>query len=155
MQLYIFGYGSLMNLKSRKKTLPGNRAVLPTQLSGFQRKINALVDGYLFLNIVPAKGNVEGVLIPVTLAELEVFKTREPGYERVDVTEKIKAGVKGKVYAFIAPDVEYPEKKIPRSYLLTCTRGMDEVTRNRWFQETLINNPIEEDVEKPVYEFNA
>ncbi len=152
MKIYVFAYGSLLNPKSLQKTLSGNRTTKPMMLLGFQRKINALVNGYLYLNIVPRSGKwVPGMLIAVTKEELEVLKLREAGYDCVDVTDRIEIPVKGIVYAFIAPDTASPDLKIPRSYLLTCLSGKSEVEKKLWLEETLIENEIEEDLDHPVY----
>ncbi len=152
MKISVFAYGSLLNPQSLQKTLPGNRALRWTSLLGYQRKINALVNGYLYLNIVPRNGKwVSGKLITVTERELEALKLRETGYVCVDVTDRIEIPVKGIVYAFIAPDTASPDLKIPRSYLLTCLSGKSEVEKKLWLKETLIENEIEEDLDHPVY----
>lgn len=148
----MFAYGSLLNPKSLKKTLSGNRVTEQAVLLGFQRKINASVSGYLYLNIVPQSGKkVRGMLISLTAQELEVLKLREPGYECVDVTDRIEIPAKGVTYTFIAPDKAYPDLKVPRSYLVTCLSGKSESDKKLWLEETLIENEIEEDLANPVY----
>lgn len=151
MNLYIFGYGSLMNPKSLEKTLPGERAVLSGTLMGYQRKINAPVNGYLYMNLVPnPKMTVRGVVVQVTSLELAQLKLREPGYECVEITKSMEKKPNGAVLTFIAPDKSYPKLKVPRSYLLTCLMGVKE-EKEKWLQETMIQNEIEEDVQNPVY----
>ncbi len=150
MQKFVFGYGSLMNPKSLQRTLPGATAV-PAQLFDFQRKFNIPVDGYLYLNIVPKSGKVmEGVCIPVSDEELAKLKSRERGYECVDVSEKI-SGVEGVAYAFIAPDKGFPGLKILQSYIDTCLAGVSDEKQNQWIEETIIENEIENDRENPKY----
>lgn len=145
-----------MNARSREKTLPGEREVRFVRLLNYQRKLNAPVDGYLYLNIVKAPGkSVPGVLIPVTSSELGGLTAREPGYERVDVTKQLDEEVNGEVYAYMAPDLAYPDMKIPRSYIQTCIRDFSDVDAQTWISETIIANEIEEDMENPVYEFHA
>ncbi len=152
MQLYVFGYGSLTNPTSVAKTLPGKRATISTILIGYQRKINAPVNGYLYLNIVPqAHTKVEGVLIAITAQELETLKEREPGYARTDITDKLATPLEGMAYTFIAADTSYPQLKIPRSYLLTCLSGKTPKEKEIWLQQTIIENEIEEDSTRPVY----
>lgn len=152
MRISVFAYGSLLNPKSLKKTLSGNRVTEQASLLGFQRKINAPVSGYLYLNIVPRSGKkVQGMLISVNAQELEVLKLREPGYGCVDVTKKIEIQGKGVVYTFIAPDKAYPDLKIPRSYLTTCLDGKSASEKKLWLEETLFENEIEEDLTNPVY----
>ena len=138
MRISVFAYGSLLNPKSLKKTLSGNRVTEQASLLGFQRKINAPVSGYLYLNIVPRSGKkVQGMLISVNAQELEVLKLREPG--------------KGGVYTFRAPDKAYPDHKKPRSYLTTCLDGKSASEKKLWLEETLFENEIEEDLTNPVY----
>lgn len=152
MRIYVFAYGSLLNPHSLRKTLPGNRASRWTSLFGYQRKINAPVDGYLYLNIVPRESKgVLGKILAVTERELETLRLREPGYDCVDVTDRVGIPVKGIVYVFIAPDRTSPNLKIPRSYLITCLSGKSEVEKKLWLEETLIENEIEEDLDHPVY----
>ena len=152
MKSYVFGYGSLMNPKSIRKTLPGERAVEPARLLGYQRKINAPVDGYLYLNIVPrAEKKVEGVIIPVTDKELQQLKKREVGYGCVDISNSLERRKRRNTYTFIAPDRSYPNLQIPRSYLLTCLLGKSSTDRQQWLAETIIENEIKEDTKTPVY----
>lgn len=152
MNMFVFAYGSLLNPRSRQKTLPGERSVRKAVLCGYQRKINAPVNGYLYLNIVPRKTkSVEGKIISVTSLEIEILKLREPGYACVNVTEKLESDVCGIVYAFIAPDVSYRDLKIPRSYIETCLMGKSDSEREAWIQETIMENEIEEDMRNPIY----
>ena len=151
MHTYIFGYGSLMNPKSLQKTLPGDREVIRARVSGFQRKMNAPVNGYAYLNLIEREGSsVEGVLIPISETELDIISEREIGYVRTDITALLNVKIEGRALAFVAPDTVCT-LKVPRSYIMTCTMGMTEDERSRWISETLIEGTIEEDLEKPVY----
>lgn len=153
-QAYIFAYGSLMNPRSLAKTLPGERAVLRASVQGFRRKMSVPFGGYAYLNLVPEAGRVvEGILIPVTEAEFELFSSREEGYDRVDVTPALKDPIDGVAYAFIAPDSD-ASLKVPRSYIETCTVGMTPEQKALWINETIMGE-VEEDLENPVYEFHA
>jgi len=152
--MYLFAYGSLMNPRSVAKTLSGERVTQRATLRGYRRKMNAPFDGYAYLNIVPdTASSVSGVLIPMTEAELELFSSREEGYEKVDVTEMLSSRTEGEALAFIAPDIEC-RFKVPRSYLMTCMSGVPETERAQWLAETIMND-IEEDADNPIYEFAA
>lgn len=152
MKKYVFAYGSLLNPKSLSKTLPGKRAAKWTKLLGYQRKINAPVGGYLYLNAVPRKEkSIPGKIILITENELEALKLRESGYACVDVTDNLEATVDGIVYSFLAPNEAYPDLKIPRSYLSTCLVGKTKSERRAWLEETLIENEVFEDLANPVY----
>jgi len=150
----MFGYGSIMNRSSLEKTLDDPSTAIPATLVGYQRKCNAEYGGYLYMNIVSQPtGSIDGVLVPVTDYELARMKKREVGYEAVDVTEHISTSVAGRVVVFMAPDTTYdPEFQVPRSYLATCTRDMSEIDRQKWIADTIIENLIYDDLEKPVYE---
>ena len=141
-----------MNPKSVLKTLPGERTTHHATLIGFQRKINAPVNGYLYLNLVPRAGKkVDGVLISITIEELEYLKKREPGYECVDVSSSVEKKIDGTVYTFIAPHISHPKLRVPRSYLKTCLSIIPDVQKTRWLDETIIENEIAEDLNAPVY----
>lgn len=152
MKKYIFGYGSLINQKSLQKTLPGKKIKGRIDLIGYQRKFNFPAEGHLFLNIVPRKRKkVKGVIIPVTDGELKKIKKRETGYKCVDVTNRIMGTVDGHIFAFIAPDDNFPNLRILRSYLNTCLNGVSEKERAKWLKETIIENTVEEDSADPKY----
>lgn len=149
---YIFGYGSIMNKTSLAKTLPGERSTKPATLFGYQRKMNAPVNGYLYMNLVANEEmSVDGVSVPVTAEELERMGSREAGYRAVDVSRQISLPVDLEVIAFLAPNRSYPDMHIPRSYLETCMRDLPKSIREKWLAETIIENEILEDLEDPVY----
>jgi len=152
MTTYIFGYGSLRNRRSLQKTLPGKRIEGHASLDGYQRKMNAPVNGRLYLNLVPNAGmTVRGVLIRVTDNELTTLREREVGYICVNVTPRINRKLSGTVFTFIAPDRSYPNMKVPQSYLDTCLDGLNSNAKKKWIQETVIENEIEDDTKKPMY----
>src|SRR3989344_6762691 len=143
---YIFGYGSLMNPKSLKKTLPGKRSVRKVILLGYQRKINARVNGYLYLNLVPSIGyKVEGILIYLNQKEFNKIKKREIGYTCSNITKKLDTTVGGEVFTFIVPNKKYPKLEIPRSYINTCLAAIPKSKQITWLKETIIKNKIKED----------
>ncbi len=148
MDMYIFGYGSLMNLESLRRTLPREHSTIPAILRGYQRKMNAPGKGYVYLNLIQNKDmSVRGVLIPITSEELELLKEREYGYSFVEVSHQLAMprDTDLPVYAFIAPDDRHHEHKVLRSYLLTCLTALPHEEREAWIQETIIENEIEED----------
>ncbi len=156
---YMFGYGSIMNKTSLAKTIADPSDAIPAELQGYQRKCNALClevrDGhsYLYMNIVPNESmSVHGMLVPVTDEELTLMKEREAEYTAVNVTSQISPAIEGEIVAFVAPDAPRPDYKIPRSYLDTCTRDMDEVEREQWIADTIIENEVVEDLDDPIYE---
>ena len=151
MDLYVFGYGSLMNPMSLARTLPREHTFHPATLPGYKRRMNLRYKDHLFLNIVPREDSaVDGLLIPVNENELETLKIREQGYDCVDVTELLKHMVMGTAYAFIAPDVSYPDLTIKRSYIERCLGGVAPERHALWLADTIIENAIDEDTEGAV-----
>ena len=151
-KIYVFGYGSLMNPYSLARTLPAKRHAHTATLSGYRRKMNAPVGDYLYMNIVESDdAQIEGVLIEVSKKELAKLEKREVGYDQFDVTDRLSIPIDGRVFAFIAPDRHFHDKKILRSYLHTCLLGVPHHRRDQWLQETEIYNPIHEDLDHPAY----
>ncbi len=160
---YIFGYGSLMNPHSLARTLPTKRHAHEALLDGYKRKVNAPVGNYVYMNIVESSGSqIEGVLIAVSSDELALLEEREVGYEKVDVTDRVRVStstpssttsdlLNAGVFAFIAPDRHHADKKVLRSYLHTCALGVANERRAQWLAETEIHNDIVEDLDHPLY----
>lgn len=150
--LFVFGYGSLMNKESLARTVPGERRIESMRLRGYQRKMNARSGDYLYMNLIPnPDASVEGVVIEVTSEEFELLREREIGYDAIDVTLDLEGDAPGTVVAFIAEDKHHPERKILRSYFETCFRDIPEPHRSLWIEEMIIENEIHEDTERPEY----
>ena len=151
---YIFGYGSLMNPQSLQKTLPGKTITRRVHLNGYRRKFNVLIPqkNCLALNIISEKDSVvEGVLIKVSDADIEDLKKREVGYTCADITADIREYVDGRVLTFIAPEGDYPDAKILKSYLETCLGGVPADMRDEWLKKTIVVNQVEDDTAEPKY----
>jgi cation transport regulator ChaC len=146
MELYIFGYGSLMNPMSLARTLPREHTFLPATLPGYKRRMNLPYEDYLYLNIVPHdESAVDGLLIPIAEHELELLRERERGYECVDITNELAEPIEGTALTFIAPNASHSTLKIKRSYLLRCLGGVHPDRHETWLNETIIENDIDED----------
>jgi gamma-glutamylcyclotransferase (GGCT)/AIG2-like uncharacterized protein YtfP len=149
---YIFGYGSLMNKDSLARTVPGPRAITRATLKGYQRKMNAPVGEFLYMNIVPnTDTEIDGVLIEVTEEEFELLKEREIGYEAVNIAAQLHNFALEEAIAFIAQDLTFPEHRISRSYLATCMRDLPDSVCDQWLRETIIENEIIDDLHDPQY----
>ena len=145
-----------MNAGSLQRTLPGKKIMAKASLLGYRRKINAPVDGYLYLNIVPKKKwKVGGVIIKISEQDLEFLKQREIGYNCLDVSDRMTQKFDGRVFTFVAPNKEYPKFKIPWSYINTCLSTVSYDKRDLWLDETIIVNDIEYDIDQPVYSLVA
>src|SRR3989344_765344 len=153
-KIYVFGYGSLMNIQSLQRTLPRKTIARRAHLVGYRRKFGVYMPQAkcLALNIIPEKDSVvEGVFIEVSDADIEYLKKREIGYNCTDVTDNIRENVDGHVFTFIAPDRDHPDAKIFKSYLETCLGGVPTEMRDQWLKETIIINQIEDDTAEPKY----
>ncbi len=120
---WIFGYGSLLNPNSIEQTMsePFDRSRLELAwLNGYRRdwmvwdEVEFEYDPprqvpLAYLALTPDPGaRCNGVLFPVSFAELEAFDSRERNYRRVDVTGNLEASVKGAVYTYVGR-AEYGE----------------------------------------------
>jgi hypothetical protein len=123
----LIGYGSLMSKKSMETTLGRtyNEDYMIVHLTGFERRWNygrpndgkfrpksyylnqadTIYPNYtISLNIKPAKDKyINACLFIIDESDLKAFDTREYGYERLNVTDKInELNVKGNVYVYSA-----------------------------------------------------
>ncbi|KAJ3315032.1 hypothetical protein HDV04_004832 [Boothiomyces sp. JEL0838] len=84
---YIFGYGSLINTASRKRSLQRNTSVIPVKVNGFERRWGYRCPRKNYTAVlVTRKQNhtVNGVLIPIADPEndLKILDQREANYAR-------------------------------------------------------------------------
>lgn len=116
--LYVFGYGSLLNINSVNSTL--NRKLTPDDiqavtLNGYERlwRVKDIVwfesiqqQKYgLFLDINKKENShVNGVLIEVTKDELENLKLREKNYNLVSIKDSIREVPSLEVFTFISKE---------------------------------------------------
>jgi len=114
---YVFGYGSLIHPASVNRTLGRAEApadMQPAELSGYQRCWQLLVHRRftddppglttpcVVLDIAPREGaTMNGVLVPVTQAELKLLDRREAKYDRIDVTDHIAPRPDRPVYTYV------------------------------------------------------
>jgi len=118
MKEFLFGYGSIINLISAKKTLGReipHSEVTTAKLKNFTRiwgiAADVMVDGHNQNKPIHAafydlqgkiNSTVNGVIIEVNAKELDDLDDREKQYNRIDVTKNIVAQMDyDKVYAYI------------------------------------------------------
>lgn len=113
--MYLFGYGSLINPRSVESTI--QRQINKTDLEcadlvGFCRVwnfvTNVMLEGRIdplsavFLNIQPDQDTrANGVLIPMEEKEFLRMDKREKGYERILITDKISPSPEKEVYTLL------------------------------------------------------
>lgn len=185
----MIGYGSLISLQSMERTLGRkySDSIYLVHLEGFQREWNYVsynndsllpkeyleYEGYykhktdtipfkktIFLNIMNEKeSSINCVLYFISSQELKDFDKREIGYERIDVTNRIKEfNIQGgKVYAYKAlPNYTFDENSdkqisiISKSYIDLVTEACDSIGRyyRKEYEETTI--PPNPDLIAPV-----
>ncbi len=151
----IFGYGSLMNMESLRKTVPDVGVVTPALLEGYVRVFNTeslftfTENGkmYAVLNVAQSPGTVmNGVCFEVTQEYIDDLLEREEGYDLREVRVQscidgrefdavMFIDVSGKVQDFVFNDA------MQMGYLQTCAdgaRAFGEEFYERFLDTTLI-----------------
>jgi cation transport regulator ChaC len=104
MKNYVFGYGSLINLKSLSRTIKREASIdniIPVKLHSFKRKWNLKEQVYsselnttinaIFLNIEKDNNSwTNGVIFEVTNDELKFLNNRERKYKHINIAQHIE-----------------------------------------------------------------
>jgi cation transport regulator ChaC len=122
--MYLFGFGSLINLASAQKSFKRvltQDDLIPIKIKGYERVWNAiesiqfddeLVNG-VFLNIQKNENSIlDGVVIEISQEELEVLKLREKNYSCITIQSKdiLNKDFKSDLIAFMTTN----EKKLAK-----------------------------------------
>ena len=118
--MYLFGFGSLINLASAQKSFKrvlSQNDLKPIKIKGYERVWNAIesiafegknVNG-VFLNIQENKNSIlDGVVIEISDEELEVLKIREKNYSCIVIksTDVLDETIKSDLIAFMTTKKE-------------------------------------------------
>jgi hypothetical protein len=138
---FIFGYGSLINTRSRDSTAANSVAAIPARVSaafGYIRTWNdRSPSGFIALGLRRAGPGetgmtINGVVYPVEGTDMSAFDAREKGYIRVEVPRQDLEAVswqaipsEGKIWAYVPeqgsrPNAEYP---LLQSYIDVVIEG--------------------------------
>ena len=113
--MYLFGFGSLINLASAQKSFERvltQNDLIPVKIKGYKRVWNALesivfdkecVDG-VFLNIQKDENSIlYGVVIEISQKELEILKLREKNYSCITIKTQdiLSQNIKNDLTAFM------------------------------------------------------
>jgi gamma-glutamylcyclotransferase (GGCT)/AIG2-like uncharacterized protein YtfP len=143
-QQFIFGYGSLLESRSRVMTSPSALDASPVNVTGIQRGWFGRVGGVslspTYLAAVPhADSHCNGVIFKVSQQELEKFDEYETGYQReriaqhnIAMLDGSKSAPEGDVWFYTSP-VQHeasPEFPIVQSYVDICLNGCLELEAN-------------------------
>jgi cation transport regulator ChaC len=96
--MYIFGFGSLINLKSAQKSFTrvlSQNDLIPVEIKAYKRVWNSIenikfkdneeING-VFLNLQKDESStVNGVIIKITQSEFEILKLREKNYSQIEI----------------------------------------------------------------------
>lgn len=141
---YIFGYGSLVNSKSRAETLNCLRSVVAARISskfGYQRVWNYPAPGFTALGVVKSENpmSINGIIYIAHDDELKVWDDRETNYNRIEVpwdyvesVDWMQLPKEGKLWIYIPKNVQLPNKQYPlvQSYIDTCVSGFLEYSED-------------------------
>jgi hypothetical protein len=151
-QSALFGYGSLLSIRSLERTLGGSYdgPFVPAELKGWRRTWDAAMpnqkfytesngermypETILYLNVARDAGTMlNGILFVVNDAELASFDERESIYDRVDVTHGLPVtGGQGYVYVcrpeYTVKNVASPRQAAVRAtYIDIVETGLNEL----------------------------
>jgi hypothetical protein len=138
---YIFGYGSLIQIASRTRTVPSAFATRPAIVKGISRGWYYQADSPslnpTYLGAVPDPGaETNGVIYPVTLAERDATDLREADYKRTLVDASGITMFDGgpvppdaEIWFYASKEKKYTnaEHPIVQSYVDICIDGCLEI----------------------------
>lgn len=141
MSINIFGYGSLLNETSRRRTFTELEVVEDVLLIGYQRILNATHDAfdYVAMNLMENEDKqVKGHIFTVCESEFSALQAREVGYCLVDISTRLSVRLNEPVFAFIMVEPNCAGKCIKQEYIDTCLAGVPPHERDIWLTETII-----------------
>ena len=141
--MFVFGYGSLVNDSSRKRTLKSNRKGYPAIISkkfGYKKKFNtvASTENHIVMGIEPNKRKttyIRGVIFKVNKKQRNNLKKREFVYTPINIPKKYintkyNLPNKAKVMTFKTKYIlnkKSKTKKIHKSYANIIKNGMKKL----------------------------
>ena len=172
--MYLFGFGSLINIKSAQRSFERvlkQEDLFPVEIKGYERVWNAIESikfddiptNGVFLNIKKNPNEVIcGVIIEITAEELEVLKLREKNYTCITISaEKIlNKKFKNDLIAFMTTNEKKIAKQndkscfIPSKYIDILEEGLKNYDKNfvANFEKCLQNMPF--DLKEGTYTFS-
>lgn len=162
--MYLFGFGSLINLSSAQKSFKrvlSQNDLIPIRIKGYKRVWNAvesiafqdeMVNG-VFLNIQKDENSIlNGVAIKITQEELEVLKLREKNYSCITIKkdEIIDSTIDSDLIAFMTTNEEKIAKTedkncfIPAKYIDIVKNALENYDDDfkKDFEPTFQNYPF-------------
>lgn len=165
--MYLFGFGSLINLKSAQNSFKNRKLtqedLIPVKIKGYKRVWNSVesiqfedkeISG-IFLNIQKdVNATMYGVMIKITDEEFEVLKLREKNYSciKIDKENVLNKDVKDDLISFMTTNEDNIAQKgyfnafIPSKYINIVEEGLENYDEdfNKDFKKILENFPFEQ-----------
>ncbi len=162
--MYLFGFGSLINLASAQKSFQRvltQNDLIPVKIKGYERVWNALesiqfgeekVNG-VFLNIQKKEDSIlNGVVIEISKEELEILKLREKNYSCITIksSDVLDKSFDDDLIAFMTTNDKKLAKIgdtnsfIPAKYIEVVKEGLKNYDDNfiKEFEKTFENYPF-------------
>ncbi|RXJ97294.1 gamma-glutamylcyclotransferase [Malaciobacter molluscorum] len=174
--MYLFGYGSLINLNSAQKSFKRKisyKDLIPVKIKGLKKVWNAIevVDfddekqvNTVFLNLQKDENSyANGVVVKITEDELELLKLREKNYSNIIIDKKnvTNMTLDEDIITFMTTNEEKIAKKtntdcvIASKYIDILTNSFenyDDEFVKEYKQQTLSNFPFE--LKEGTYKFS-
>ena len=156
--MYIFGYGSLVNIKSAQKSFKRelkHEDFIPIVLNGYKKVWNAIeyiifeneekITNGIFLNLERnEKAHTNGILLKITQEEFEFLKLREKNYSCIELKSISNFETEEKIYTFMTTNKEKIAQKdckncfIPKKYITLVEEGLKPYSNE--FREEFIKS---------------
>ncbi|MAD42947.1 MAG: gamma-glutamylcyclotransferase [Arcobacter sp.] len=171
--MYLFGYGSLINLVSAQKSFKRvlkQEDLIPININGFQKVWNSIeninFDGVdvngVFLNLKKSpSSSTNGVLVKITAEELELLKLREKNYTCISIkASEANITLDEDIIAFMTTNEEKIAKKgdencfIPAKYIDILTNAFASYSQEfiKEYSKCLKDYPF--DIKEGTYTFS-
>lgn len=161
--MYLFGYGSLINLSSAQKSFKRvlkQDDLIPVKISGYEKVWNSIehiqfngvdVNG-VFLNLKEdTKSSTNGVVVKITNEELELLKLREKNYTCITIkASNADIPLDSDIIAFMTTNNEKVAKQndkncfIPSKYIDILTNSFPSYSQDfiEEYKKCLVNYPF-------------
>lgn len=139
---YIFGYGSLINAESRKKSGYSGKSI-PVIVNGIKRAWSVRINPPHNLTVLGAyfdkSSKCNGVIVEIPKGELKQFDDRELpfGYKRIALSSKEIIPISGKapkgnIWVYVEKEHFFPTKTFPiaQSYVDVVINGCLEINKD-------------------------
>lgn len=156
--MYIFGYGSLVNISSAQKSFKRelkHEDFIPVVVKGYKKVWNSIeyiifdgeeeVSNGIFLNLEEDESSsTNGVLLKISNEEFEFLKLREKNYSCIEIKSVVDFHTDEKIYTFKTTNKDKIASSnssncfIPKKYIGLLEDGLEPFSKE--FQEEFISS---------------